>query len=218
MTRWLFLAIEILRKHISFILDAAASGDDELQSLLTRDNVRELLKAIVAKGSGHITKCHLLWDQWVAWEMEYLSTSSPTAEDIQRVQATLLSRLHVPHSGLDTALQEYSTFVSTHLPDANYEELLVTANKAKIDPQKKYGWRERWEMSVRQAEDSPAVYAQYIDYEWRRPDPSFLVPLYERAIAATASRRMEPGGEETLQGFWTGLHKVVVCFSSFSSV
>ncbi|KAB5593411.1 RNA-binding protein [Ceratobasidium theobromae] len=205
-----YFSIEILHKHLGFILNATTQGNDALQSFLTRDTVRELLQAIVVKGSGHITKCHLLWNQWIAWEMEHLAgSSSRTPEDIQRVQATLLSRVHVPHSDLDTAMQEYSTFVSTYLPDANYEELLVAANKAKMDPQKKYGWRERWEMSLQQAGDTPAMYAQYIDYEWRRPDPKFLIPLYERAIAATASHRMEPGGEETLQTFWAGLHKAV---------
>ncbi|KAG8747930.1 Splicing factor [Ceratobasidium sp. 414] len=189
--------------------DSAATSDEELQSFLTRDTVRELLRGLVAKGSGHITKGHVLWEQWLSWEMEYLASSQPTDEDLQRVQTILLSRLHSPHSELDTALQEYSTFISTYLPDANYEEILVAANKAKGEPQKRYGWRERWEMTLRQAQDSPAVYSQYIDYEWRRPDPQFLVPLYERAIAETARRRLEPGGEETLQTFWSGLHKAV---------
>ncbi|KAH7344575.1 hypothetical protein B0J17DRAFT_712238 [Rhizoctonia solani] len=215
MTKWFeraeadYFSIEILHKHMEFILNVSTLGNDELQALLTRDTVRELLRTIVLKGSGHITKCNMLWDKWVAWEMEYISGSSPTPEDIARVQATLLSRLHTPHSGLEDALQEYSTFVSTHLPDASYEELLVAASKAKSEPQKKFGWRERWETSIQQAEDSPATYDQYIDYEWRRPDPTFLVPLYERAIAATATRRMEFGGEETLQKFWVGLYKAV---------
>ncbi|CAE6382645.1 unnamed protein product [Rhizoctonia solani] len=204
-----YFSIEILHKHMAFVLDASTSGNDELQAFLTRETVRELLRAIVLKGSGHITKCDALWDKWIAWEMEYFSGSSHTPEDITRIQATLLSRLHTPHSGLENALQEYSTFVSTYLPESSYEELLVAASKAKSEPQKKFGWRERWEMSIQQAQDSPAAYAQYIDYEWRRPDPTFLVPLYERAIAATAARRLEPGGEETLQRFWTGLYKAV---------
>ncbi|CAE6419623.1 unnamed protein product [Rhizoctonia solani] len=204
-----YFSIEILRKHMDFILDASTSGSDELKAFLTHDTVRELLREIVLKGSGHITKCNVLWDKWISWEMECFSDSSHTPEDIARVQATLLSRLHTPHSGLDNALQEYSTFVSTHLPDSSYEELLVTASKARSEPQKKFGWRERWETSIQQADDSPATYAQYIDYEWRRPDPTFLIPLYERAIAATAARRMEPGGEETLQRFWAGLYKAV---------
>ncbi|KAF8707756.1 RNA recognition motif, partial [Rhizoctonia solani] len=204
-----YFSIEILRKHMEFVLNASTSGSDEIQAFLTRDTVRELLREIVLKGSGHITKCNILWDKWIAWEMECFSDSSHTPEDVARVQATLLSRLHTPHSGLDNALQEYSTFVSTHLPDSSYEELLVAASKARSEPQKKFGWRERWETSIQQAEDSPAIYAQYIDYEWRRPDPTFLVPLYERAIAATAARRMEPGGEETLQRFWAGLYKAV---------
>ncbi|CAE6468554.1 unnamed protein product [Rhizoctonia solani] len=204
-----YFSIEILHKHMEFILNASTAGNDEIQAFLTRDTIRELLRTIALKGSGHITKCNTLWDKWIAWEMEHISGSSHTPEDISRVQATLLSRLHTPHSGLEDALQEYSTFVSTHLPDASYEELLVAASKAKSEPQKKFGWRERWEMSIQQAEDSPATYDQYIDYEWRRPDPTFLVPLYERAIAATAARRMEPGGEETLQKFWVGLHKAV---------
>ncbi|KAG8759489.1 Splicing factor, partial [Ceratobasidium sp. 423] len=204
-----YFSIEILHKHMEFILNASTSGSEELQGFLTRDTVRELLSAIVLKGSGHITKCNVLWDKWIAWEMEYFSGSSHTPEDVTRVQATLLFRLHTPHSGLDDALQEYSTFVSTYLPDSSYEELLVAASKAKSEPQKKFGWRERWETSIQQAQDSPATYAQYIDYEWRRPDPTFLVPLYERAIAATAARRMEPGGEETLQRFWAGLYKAV---------
>ncbi|KAJ1311024.1 hypothetical protein OPQ81_009530 [Rhizoctonia solani] len=204
-----YFSIEILHKHMDFILNASTSGSDELQAFLTRDTVRELLGVIVLKGSGHITKCSGLWDKWIAWEMEHFSGSSRTPEDITRMQATLLSRLHTPHSGLDNALQEYSTFVSTYLPDSSYEELLVAASKARSEPQKKFGWRERWEMSIQQAQESPATYAQYIDYEWRRPDPAFLVPLYERAIAATAARRMEPGGEETLQSFWAGLYKAV---------
>ncbi|CAE6434398.1 unnamed protein product [Rhizoctonia solani] len=215
MTKWFekaeadYFSIEILQKHMECILNASRSGNDEVQAFLTRDTVRELLKAIVLKGSGHITKCDALWDKWVTWEMECFSDSSHTPEDITRVQATLLSRLHTPHSGLDNALQEYSTFVSTYLPESSYEELLVAASKAKSEPQKKFSWRERWEMSIQQAHDSPATYAQYIDYEWRRPDPTFLIPLYERAIAATAARRMEPGGEETLQRFWVGLYKAV---------
>ncbi|KAG8677991.1 Splicing factor, partial [Ceratobasidium sp. 395] len=192
-----------------FIIDSAATSGEEIQGFLTRDTVRELLRGLVVKGSGHTTKGHVLWEQWLSWEMDYLASSQPSDEDLQRVQTILLSRLHTPHSELDAALQEYSTFISTYLPDANYEEILVSANKAKGDPQKKYGWRERWEMSLRQAEDSPAVYSQYIDYEWRRPDPQFLIPLYERAIAETARRRLEPGGEETLQAFWSGLHKAV---------
>ncbi|KDN43532.1 hypothetical protein RSAG8_06121, partial [Rhizoctonia solani AG-8 WAC10335] len=204
-----YFSIKILHKHMEFILNASTSGNEELQAFLTRDTVRELLRVIVLKGSGHITKCDVLWDKWIAWEMEYFSSSSHTPEDIARVQATLLSRLHTPHSGMDNASQEYSTFVSTYLPDSSYEELLVAASKAKSEPQKKFGWRERWEMSIQQTQDSPATYAQYLDYEWRRPDPTFLVPLYERAIAATAARRMEPGGEETLQGFWAGLYKAV---------
>ncbi|KAG8698016.1 Splicing factor, partial [Ceratobasidium sp. 394] len=204
-----YLSIPILLKHMRFIIDSAAASNEELQSFLTRDTIRELLKGLVAKGSGHITKSHVLWEQWLSWEMEYLLSSQPTDEDLQRVQTILLSRLHSPHSELDTALQEYSTFISTYLPDANYEEILIAANKAKGEPQKKYGWRERWEMTLQQAEDSPAVYSQYIDYEWRRPDPQFLIPLYERAIAETARRRLEPGGEETLQAFWSGLHKAV---------
>ncbi|CAE6424055.1 unnamed protein product, partial [Rhizoctonia solani] len=215
MTTWFeraeadYFSIEVLSKHMDFILNASKSGSDEIQAFLTRDTVRELLKEIVLKGSGHITKCNVLWDKWIAWEMECFSGSSHTPEDIARVQATLLSRLHIPHSGSDNALQEYSTFVSAHFPDSSYEELLVTASKARSEPQKKFGWRERWEISIQQTEDSPATYAQYIDYEWRRPDPTFLVPLYERAIAATAARRMEPGGEETLQRFWAGLYKAV---------
>ncbi|KAG9075208.1 Splicing factor, partial [Ceratobasidium sp. UAMH 11750] len=204
-----YLSIPILLKHMRFIIDSAATSDEELQSFLTRDTVHELLKGLVAKGSGYITKSHVLWEQWLSWEMEYLASSQPTDEDLQRVQTTLLSRLHSPHSELDTALQEYSTFISTYLPDANYEEILIAANKAKGEPQKKYGWRERWETTLQQAEDSPAVYSQYLDYEWRRPDPQFLIPLYERAIAETARRRLEPGGEETLQAFWSGLHKAV---------
>ncbi|KAG8795145.1 Splicing factor [Ceratobasidium sp. 428] len=204
-----YLSIPILLKHMRFIIDSAATSGEEIQGFLTRDTVRELLRGLVVKGSGHITKGHVLWEQWLSWEMDYLASSQPSDEDLQRVQTILLSRLHTPHSELDAALQEYSTFISTYLPDANYEEILVSANKAKGDPQKKYGWRERWEMSLRQAEDSPAVYSQYIDYEWRRPDPQFLIPLYERAIAETVRRRLEPGGEETLQAFWSGLHKAV---------
>lgn len=199
---------------MDFIINASAAPDEEIKLLLNHEAIREILKGLVAKGSGHITKGHVLWDRWLAWEMEHLAASTPADEDLQRVQTILLSRLHTPHSELDTALQEYSTFVSTYLPDANYEEMLIAANKAKGDPQKRFGWRERWEMTLREAEDSPAVYAQYIDYEWRRPDPQFLIPLYERAIAETARRRMEPGGEEALQNFWVGLHKAVVCLSA----
>ncbi|KAG9104040.1 Splicing factor [Ceratobasidium sp. 370] len=204
-----YLSIPILLKHMRFIIHSATTPDEEVQSFLTRDTIRELLRGLVAKGSGHITKSHVLWEQWLSWELEYLASSQPTDEDLQRVQTILLSRLHSPHSELDTALQEYSTFISTYMPDANYEAILVAANKAKGEPQKRYSWRERWETTLRQAEDSPAVYSQYIDYEWRRPDPQFLIPLYERAIAETARRRLELGGEETLQTFWSGLHKAV---------
>ncbi|KAG9123420.1 Splicing factor, partial [Ceratobasidium sp. 392] len=204
-----YLSIPILLKHMRFVIDSAATSNEEIQAFLTRDTTRELLGGLVTKGSGHITQGHVLWEQWLSWEMDYLASTQPTEDDLQRVQTILLSRLHSPHSELDTALQEYSTFISTYLPDANYEEILIAANRAKGEPQKKYGWRERWELTLRQAEDSPAVYSQYIDYEWRRPDPQFLIPLYERAIAETARRRLEPGGEETLQAFWSGLHKAV---------
>ncbi|QRV76405.1 RNA recognition motif protein [Ceratobasidium sp. AG-Ba] len=145
-----YLSIPILLKHMRFVIDSATTSDEELKAFLTHDTVRELLRTLVAKGSGHITKGHALWEQWVSWEMEYLASTQPTDEELQR--------------------------------------LLPTKPKA---------------------EDSPVVYSQYIDYEWRRPDPTFLIPLYERAIAETARRRLEPGGEETLQAFWSGLHKAV---------
>ncbi|KAI0712607.1 RNA-binding protein Prp24 [Earliella scabrosa] len=216
-----YLSIPILQKHLEFIVERfehfveAGGRPEALGELFSPNWTHEAMSKVVAKGSGHLTKSHLLFDVQRDWEFERLQNATGEerqvillAELVDLVDTMLLERLKQPHSNHDETFQAYSSFTTNYKPPDQYESLLVTASKSKAQAVKAYQRREDLENSLAQANYSLAGYAYYIASERRakKPDMFVLKALYERAITEADKRRFagEAGAEEALRSFWTG--------------
>ncbi|KAH7922022.1 hypothetical protein BV22DRAFT_1131760 [Leucogyrophana mollusca] len=209
-----YLSIPILQKHVGFLIDrhaffaALESKPDDLGELFSSDWTRAAITAVVAKGVGHITKSHLLWDTQRDWELDLLE-NAPNHEKsalAAHVEILLLSRLQQPHSNHEETYQAYSTFTTNHKPSDQYETVLVSASKLRSKAVKAYERREASEISL--SGFSLDGYAYYIASERRAKNVDMfnLKALYERAIADAAKRRFagDPGAEDALRVFWAG--------------
>ncbi|KIJ64460.1 hypothetical protein HYDPIDRAFT_111787 [Hydnomerulius pinastri MD-312] len=206
-----YLSIPILQRHIEFLVDrhahyATLETPEESGGLFSTPWTREAIAAVVAKGTGHLTKSRLLWEAQKDWELEMLETA-PNSEKsalVEHVESLHLMRLQQPHAGHEETYQSYSSFTTAYKPPAEYESLLVSASKLRSRAVKAYEQREPTELSLASLD----AYAQYIAKERRSRTPHVFVitGLYERALAEAARRRFagEEGAELALRAFWVG--------------
>ncbi|EGN98450.1 hypothetical protein SERLA73DRAFT_169409 [Serpula lacrymans var. lacrymans S7.3] len=211
-----YLSIPILQKHVEFIIDRHAhfasleSVPDELGDVCSTEWTRASLTSVVAKGEGHLTKSHLLWDAYKDWEFELLGAAPNSERDVlvNDFEELLLDRLQQPHSNHDETYQAYSSFTTNYKPPQDYESLLVSASKMRSKAVKSYERREASEIALSQAHFSLDAYGYYIASErrMRNVDMFIVTTLYERAIAEAAKRRFsgEIGAEQVLEMFWSG--------------
>jgi hypothetical protein len=67
------------------ILSCIDSTSADLAAFLTPDNVRGMLRGVVAKGNGLMSTSHLLWQLWIDWEL-----SQPIDEYVSARDSNLL--------------------------------------------------------------------------------------------------------------------------------
>ncbi|KAI0755299.1 RNA-binding protein Prp24 [Daedaleopsis nitida] len=210
-----YLSLPILQKHLEFLLEryehfAEAGRPDTLDNMFSPEGMYQVLSTVVAKGAGHLTKSHLLWDVLRDFALELLasSTGEQRATLVSSVEEMLLERLKQPHSNHEETFQAYSSFTTNYKPPDQYESLLVEASKLRSQAVKAFQRREDFENSLAQANDSLEGYAYYIASERRakKLDMFVLKALYERAITEADRRRFagEANAEEALRSFWTG--------------
>ncbi|KAH9065212.1 hypothetical protein EDB87DRAFT_1594447 [Lactarius vividus] len=209
-----YLSIPILRQHIEFLIDryayfSSSSPNSVLpEDPFSREWTREALNAVVARGLGHITQGHLLWDALRDWEIDNLSTvlSDERSTIVVEIEDMYLERLQQCHSTNEETFQSYSTFTTNYKPPQAYETLLINASKIRGKPNKAYEWREPYELALEQSKNSLYAYQNYVAYELRakQPDLDILSNIHERAIAEAAKRRAagETGAEEALRLWW----------------
>ncbi|TRM63998.1 hypothetical protein BD626DRAFT_547754 [Schizophyllum amplum] len=210
-----YLSIDILNKHLHLLIDrhehyadAENIKPEELGDAFSTEWTRSQLHRTVAKGLGHLSKDHTLWDALKDWELQRLEEVPATAkaELINQIGAMFLDRLKQPHSTSDETLSAYSSFTTNHRAPHVYEEALVEASKLRGRAVKGYDRREPFERELAQSQNALAVFERYTGYERRAkfPDLPILTAVHERAIAEAARRRFagEPNGEEALRSFW----------------
>ncbi|KAI0263961.1 hypothetical protein BC834DRAFT_283892 [Gloeopeniophorella convolvens] len=209
-----YLSIPLLKQHMDFLIDRhadfAASGGvaKGSEEPFSREWTRGALRAVVARGTGHLTQSYLLWDALRDWEVEGLAEiqgeERPAA--IVEVEDMFLARLQQCHSTNDDTFNAYSSFTTNYKAAGAYETLLVNATKVRAGAKKAYGWREPYETALEKSGNSLYAYQSYIAYEHRakQPDLVILSNIHERAIAEAAKRRAagEAGAEEALRLWW----------------
>ncbi|KAI0257869.1 hypothetical protein BC834DRAFT_926935 [Gloeopeniophorella convolvens] len=209
-----YLSIPLLKQHMDFLIDRhadfAASGGvaKGSEEPFSREWTRGALRAVVARGTGHLTQSYLLWDALRDWEVEGLAEiqgeERPAA--IVEVEDMFLARLQQCHSTNDDTFNAYSSFTTNYKASGAYETLLVNATKVRAGAKKAYGWREPYEAALEKSGNSLYAYQNYIAYEHRakQPDLIILSNIHERAIAEAAKRRSagEAGAEEALRLWW----------------
>ncbi|KAG0229970.1 Splicing factor [Actinomortierella wolfii] len=181
-----YLSIPIWMSYIEFMVQGredAAEGDES--TLFTVDQVRAVFGKAYDATKWHVAKSHLIWNPWLAFEMEIFSDNA-SSDDIQRVRKMCVDRLGVPHLELEkTFSEEVSTFVSNHLP-ADYENTMVELRGIVAQTRKALSKVEPFEQSLIDTQNSVAAYRDYIRYESHHNviDYSKLKTLYERAVAS----------------------------------
>ncbi|KZT27355.1 hypothetical protein NEOLEDRAFT_1060705 [Neolentinus lepideus HHB14362 ss-1] len=211
-----YLSIPILRKHVEFLIGRHAfcvenaDAESELRELCSTEATLAAISSVVAKGVGHITESHILWDLQKDWEHELLESARGVEREllIGHLDSAYLTRLQQPHSNHGETFQSYSTFTTNFKSAQEYESLLVSASKLRSKAVKAYDRRESFESQLRQSNYALVTYAAYIASERRArsPDTFILSTLYERAIAEAAKRRFveDPSAEHALRMFWSG--------------
>lgn len=108
--------------------DEAVLGGGQLEwdNVLSTSAVRETLRDVNSRVSGHITHSQQVWALYHQFEMSNLP-QEPSADDISLIQNMYTARLRTPHVQIDVTAQSYSTFVSTYLPSSEYEKTLSAA-------------------------------------------------------------------------------------------
>ncbi|KAH9035591.1 hypothetical protein EDB84DRAFT_1485100 [Lactarius hengduanensis] len=209
-----YLSIPLLRQHIDFLIDrhayfSSSSANSVLPEVpFSREWTHKALNAVVARGVGHITQGHLLWDALRDWEIDNLSTvlSDERSTIIVDIEDMYFERLQQCHSTNEETFQSYSTFTTNYKPPQEYETLLINASKIRGKAKKAYEWREPYELALEQSKNSLYAYQNYVAYELRakQPDLDILSNIHERAIAEAAKRRAagETGAEEALRLWW----------------
>lgn len=209
-----YLSIPLLRQHIDFLVDrhayfSSSSANSVLpEDPFSREWTRGALNAVVARGVGHITQGHLLWNALRDWEIDSLSTvlSDEKSTVIVEIEDMHLERLQQCHSTNEETFQSYSTFTTNYKAPQAYEMLLVNASGIRGKAQKAYEWRESYELALERSGNSLYAYQNYVAYELRakQPDLGILSNIHERAIAEAAKRRAvgEAGAEEALRLWW----------------
>ncbi|KAF8272792.1 RNA-binding protein Prp24 [Lactarius quietus] len=209
-----YLSIPLLRQHMGFLIErhayfSASSASSVLpEDPFSREWTREVLNTVVARGVGHITQGHLLWDALRDWEIDNLSTalSDERSAAVVEVEDLYLERLQKCHSTNEETFQSYSTFTTNYKAPQAYETLLVNATKIRGKAKKAYEWREPYELALEKSGNSLYAYQNYVAYELRakQPDLDILSNIHERAIAEAAKRRAvgEAGAEEALRLWW----------------
>ncbi|TFK52241.1 hypothetical protein OE88DRAFT_1657387 [Heliocybe sulcata] len=211
-----YLSIPVLRKHIEFLIGSHAfcvgnaDAQPDLKELCSTESTLVAISSVVAKGIGHITESHQLWDLQKEWEHELLESAQGVEREllIGHLDSAYLARLQQPHSNHEETFQSYSTFTTNFKSPQEYESLLISASKLRSRAVKAYDRRESSEWQLRQTSDALETYAAYIASERRsrNPDALILSAVYERAITAAAKRRLtdDPNAEQALKLFWIG--------------
>ncbi|THH01889.1 hypothetical protein EW145_g6837, partial [Phellinidium pouzarii] len=129
-----YLSIQLLKLHLEFVierhsfLNALESKSEDLGDVFSDAWTRSLLSPIIEKGSGHLTKSHLLWDIYMNWELEQLERTQgeERSKRILEIEGMFMTRLTQPHSNHDETFQSYSTFTTTYKPSNDYETLAIS--------------------------------------------------------------------------------------------
>ncbi|KIY44769.1 hypothetical protein FISHEDRAFT_50684 [Fistulina hepatica ATCC 64428] len=211
-----YLSIPILQNHMQYIIErhahyTAEPKPDEFGDVFSTEWCMTMLSEIAAKGAGHLSKSHVLWDAWKDWYLGVID-SAHTSERLAMVdqaQVMFMKRLEQPHSASEETLQAYSSFATKYKAQHEYESMLVAASKMRAKAVRGYARRETLELSLVRVANDLDSYNNFCVYERRAKylDRLVLVGIHERAIAEAARRLFEgqPGAEEALRSFWTGL-------------
>ncbi|KAF8433623.1 hypothetical protein BGX38DRAFT_1136433 [Terfezia claveryi] len=171
--------------------------DEELGEIFTWDMLIGVYAQAVDSIKDHITESHLLWDRYLELLTEDLGVSFSESK-LQQTRNALLTRLKTPHPNIDSTFSAYSTFV-TNYENANYEKIMVSANKIFAASKAKYDEREMRELQLRRAieavnetgseENITAewyAWKSYLDWELALPkkkmDVELAMALFERAV------------------------------------
>ncbi|KZT09316.1 RNA-binding protein Prp24 [Laetiporus sulphureus 93-53] len=212
-----YLSIPLLEKHLDLLIEryehfgTLDTKPNDLEELFSTEWTQSKMNEVVAKGIGHLTKGHLLWEKQKEWELEVLQTAPPEekVQLVNRIESMLLERLQQPHAAQDSTFQAYSSFTTSYKPPDQYEALLVSASKLRSQARKAFERREQYETSLEQSGFSLEAYAYYTTVERRKQKPDLFVlkTLYERAIAEADKRRWEGDStaEDALRSFWISL-------------
>lgn len=176
-----FTAPKLWSEYTSFLLSKYEESHD---APFTYDKILETFQKGYDVIKYNIPESHILWNQYRDFLLLELEMPSKKAAAISNIKRLYQQRLEIPHKTLEDTFSSYSTFISSY-DNANYENVLVPANKVYQQTHQVLALRDSWELALAEAR-SLDNYAAYIFWEITRPkkqqEPHLVAALYERAI------------------------------------
>ncbi|KAK6526313.1 Splicing factor [Orbilia ellipsospora] len=167
----------------------AEGGDDELWAdIFNFELVGSVLSKAVGDTMYNIPKSHEIWNKHVELQILQLKAMpSGSQSKIDKIQKLYLERLRIPHDDLDSTFSAYSSFVTTYLPNADYEAVMKAGNDIYQKGKKVLEDRQRFEYRVRNSygqDEEGQVWSEYLEWETTRhhPDLNLCQGLYERCV------------------------------------
>ncbi|KAF3932158.1 hypothetical protein ABW20_dc0108305 [Dactylellina cionopaga] len=167
----------------------ADGGDDESWSEIFNF---ELISSVLSKAVGEtmydIPRSHEIWNKYCELLLLQLSVMPPGSQaKIDKIQKLYLDRLRIPHNDLDSTFSAYSSFVTTYLPNIDYETTMKAGNDIYQKGKKMLEDRQRFEHRLRnnyKNENEGQFWSEYLEWENSRnhPDLNLCQGLYERCV------------------------------------
>ncbi|WFD19009.1 Splicing factor [Malassezia caprae] len=117
-------------------------------SALSLERVRSLLRELYGRCAWHATESQVVWRMYLAFESAHASGDEAT----ELLHQMYVARLQVPHQQLAATFEQFSSFVSGHMPPDAYESVMAAANRHYADSLRLWEEREAWEEGIAQAD------------------------------------------------------------------
>ncbi|KAJ9090555.1 Squamous cell carcinoma antigen recognized by T-cells 3 [Entomophthora muscae] len=178
-----YLAIPIWESYLDFLVERFTDG-------LGLDIVRHRMQKAILATQYHYDGGHAIWTKVFQFE-ESMLEFAPSDAQTKLMLELYSARLLIPHNELEDTFSRFSSFVSAHLPQEEYEATMKAANA-------NYSESLRISLELGPYEDYLKTYAftweayhAYIEFLKSQPAPTknkgvwlqFAKALYERAAA-----------------------------------
>lgn len=182
--------VTLWRKYMSFLIDlyrkyqSDPSSDPRIEGFpyLDYDLLKAELLAGVEATTYYIPDGQKVWQVYQEF-MTYCLEKSPSM--LPEVREMYVQRISVPHAQIDDTFSQYSSFITAY-DNANYESLMVSAQKKYSQAKASLQSCDEWESALGSDPTNLSIYADYIQWELHRPkkyfDQNMVKALYERAI------------------------------------